>query len=49
MRPNSGINSFIQKLKTDPETQKKYNHYHGGGLSPGKAGKEQYCDTYAVP
>lgn len=40
---------FINKLKSDPEFQKKYSYYHTGGLIPGKPGNNWYCDTFAVP
>lgn len=49
MRPDSGMNSFIQKLKTDEATQIKYMHLHNGGLSPGKPGLFWYCNTFALP
>lgn len=49
LRPDSGMEIFLQKLKTDPQTQIKYNHLHGGGLHPGVAGLGSYCDTFALP
>lgn len=49
LRPDSGMEIFLQKLKTDPQTQIKYNHLNGGGLHPGVAGLGSYCDTFALP
>jgi len=49
LRPDSGMNEFLQKLKTDSETQIKYMYLHNGGLEPGKAGLWWYCDTFALP
>lgn len=40
---------FMEKLRTDPTTQIKYMHLHGGGLEPGKPGLGYYCDTFALP
>ena len=42
------MTTFINKLKTDPEIQKKYGYYHGGGLEAGKAGNNWYCDSFAL-
>lgn len=49
LRPDSGITIFINKLKTDPETQTKYMHLHNGGLKPGTPGLWWYCNAFALP
>jgi hypothetical protein len=49
MTVKSGMTSFMNKMKTDNNTQIKYTHFQSSGTDKGHAGKDVFCDTTTSP